>query len=171
MKITADVIGVEQAMDFNTLEQSAFVVIDILGARVRVPITEEQMEAITITAIQEKKAREEEGDVRKADDTFEETKEASATPPRHREQVEVQERDFSVMAELTSHGTGEEAAENDVLDLFSPSSEEEAKIAQLRSRAPLIGSAREAPSPPVSHGLPQMPGFGTAGDDDGIQQG
>jgi len=172
MKIEADVIGVEQAMDFNTLEQSAFVVVDILGARLRVPITEEQMEAITIHAIQEKKARDAEGP--KDDAVFEETKASSATPPQYQRQEEVQERDFSVMAELTQHGTGEEGTETGgVLDLFSPSSEEEEKIAQLRSRAPLIGSGREAPQPPmpVSPGLPQMPGFGGDGDDDGIEQG
>lgn len=176
MKIEADVLGVEQAMDFNTMEQSAFVVLNIFGTTVRVPITEDQMETITVAALTEKRSSvgQEPDGANLNGDVFPETRAVTPGGARQQVQEEVQERDFSVMTELTDHGNArsiddEDTGDGGVMELFAPSTEETQRIAQLRGR-PQLGRSEPAP---VQHspGLPQMPGLGMASDDDGIQQG
>ena len=54
MKIVADVYGVEQAVDFDTLETSQYVVLGIFGETVRVPISEKQMEGLTQEAVKQR---------------------------------------------------------------------------------------------------------------------
>lgn len=172
MKISAEVLGVEQAMNFQTMEQDTFVVVEIFGVTIRAPITEEQMEALVTAALGHAPTA---GIGRKYEpDTFEETR--SSGVPEHAHgavQEDTPERNFSVMAELTENGGGEESYDsgNGVLDLFSPSTEEEEKIAALRAR-PALGAMRDAPQPAhpsASASVPRLPGLGGA-DDEGIPQ-
>lgn len=96
MKIAAEVFGVEQAMDFDTMETSQYCVLGVLGETVRVPISEAQMEALTKAAAQFKglSTEPEAG----AGDAFDETKEEMTGPPLEHRKME--ERPFSIVAGL-----------------------------------------------------------------------
>lgn len=167
MKIAAEVLGVEQSMNFQTMQQECFVVVEIFGVPVRAPITEEQMEQVVAAAVAHKREPSDEP-------VFEETR--SSGVPEHARgavQEETPERDFSVMTELAEQpATGEEGtSDGGVMELFAPSSEEEAQIAALRGR-PQLGQVRDTPvvHPPTT--APRLPmAFGGTGDDDGIPQG
>lgn len=97
MKIAAEVFGVEQAMDFDTMETSQYCVLGVLGETVRVPISEAQMEALTKAATQFRGLPTEETETG-AGDTFDETKEEMTGPPLEHRQME--ERPFSIVAGL-----------------------------------------------------------------------
>lgn len=177
MKIEADVLGVEQAMDFNTLTTSQFVVLDILGSRLRVPITEDQLEALTRSAAQVQGAMQPET-------TFDDTRESAGVPPASADLVSepIPEREHSlenyggVMAELTEQPVEPEidAAPGGILDGFFDESEEE-KARKLRARKPQRRTVPrdEAGNPVVEQRtLPAVPGFESpVSDDDGFAQG
>lgn len=163
MRIEADVLGVEQAVDFNTMETSACVVIDVLGEVMRIPISEEQMERLTIAAVQR----------HQSPDAFEETREVGeAIPPEQQVRLaDAPEREFSVMRELSEHPVEPEGDEPPGMEGIFGSESEAAKVEKLRQRQPppqpgtFIAQA-VVPSTPVMapSGLPRLPG--TAADDD-----
>lgn len=162
MKIEADVLGVEQAVDFNTMKTEAFVVLEVLGAVVRAPISEEQMEQLTIAAVRQRQL-----DV---GDAFAETHEQSAVTPTSLDRFDDQpEREFSVMAKLGDQEVIEGSP--DSLGLFGDNDAEQAKVEQLRQRPPLAPLRPVAPVAQASSGLPQLPGFGGPIADDDFQQG
>lgn len=164
MKIEADVLGVEQAVDFSTMETKAFVVVELLGEILRVPISEEQMERLTVAAIHHRTGPEE---------AFEETR--SVLPVGAKvatEQLDDQpEREFSVMEGLTDMSIGFEDREAPTgLEGLFGDPNEEAKIAKLRQRPPPIMSVPrdDAGNPLVeqySSSLPRMPGLAVQDDD------
>lgn len=167
MKIEVDVTGVEQSMDFTTMTQGSFVLLSIFGVAMRVPVSEQQMEEITLAALRHQQTT-------GGDPVFPETRAISHTQPEYTEQEEEpQERDFSVMTELTDVGRTE-MPDDGVSELFQPSSDEAERIAELRARPrPVAGSkvSGRDHTPDHSQNLPKIPGFGGAADDEGIQQG
>lgn len=178
MKVEADILGVEQAVDFHTMETHQFVVLDIFGTRLRVPITEEQMEALTKQVVGR----------RVAPVQWEDTRERSEHIDQGMVSEEIPEREHSMPAEANYGGimaglTDEAVVEQDpdappggILDGFFDESEEE-KARKLRSRKPQRRTVPrdEAGNPmveqPVMATLPSVSGFGALSDDDGIQQG
>lgn len=161
MKIEADVLGVEQAVDFNTMKTEAFVVLEVLGAVVRAPISEEQMEQLTIAAVHQRQLD--------AGAAFTETHEQSAVTPTNLERFDDQpERDFSVMAKLGDQEVTESSP--DSLGLFGDDEAEQAKVEQLRQRPPLALPRPTAAAPQASD-LPKLPSFGGPVADDDFQQG
>ncbi len=164
MRIEADVLGVEQAVDFNTMETSACVVVEILGEVMRVPISEEQMERLTVAAVQK----------HASPDAFEETRETGVpVPPEQQVRLaDAPEREFSVMKELSEHPSDFMESEGDeppgMEGIFGNESEA-AKVEKLRQRLPppqpgtFIAQAA-VPTTPVHQGLPRLPG--TSSDDD-----
>ena len=151
MRIEAEVLGVEQAVDFNTMETSACVVIEILGELVRVPISEEQMERLTLAAVEHRNTTQFLAEGADFDETREMSKEE--LPPEQQVRLaDAPEREFSVMRELAEH-TAEETPGLEGLFDFDGEAE---KVEKLRQRP--------APPPPAPSGLPRLPG--TSADDD-----
>lgn len=165
MKIITDVLGVEQAMNFDTMEQSCFVVLDVLGVVTRVAISEQQMEQLTVAAAQQK--------AMEGGEVLTETIARSEQPPDPEQKTAAElttERSFSVMAELGEQdfpSTGEIETPG-MEDVYGGGEEEEAKVARLRQRAPLMGVAAIAAPEVEMPSLPRMPG---TTDDDGFPQG
>lgn len=166
MRIEVDVLGVEQAVDFNTMATAAFVIIEVLGETVRVPISEEQMARLTVAAVNEHTG------VESSESQFEETRETMPKGVKVSTErgSDAPLREFSVMSGLSP--------ENDepggIAGIFAPDSEDE-KVTALRNRPGLRGRA-PAPEQEEEHeeprnNLPSMPGFGQAGDEGGFQQG
>lgn len=176
MKISVDVIGVEQALNFDTLEQTAFLVIDVLGQALRVPISEEQMEELTKEAVRQKQA----GTESVEESPFEETREtvsgepsAGAPPTTERAFQITRPPSGPVMSELSSAPPG--TAEDEEEDEPSPTGldgvfgDEEQKVQQLRARprpvrsddagSPVVDRRHTEEAAPPST-LPKLPGFG-----------
>lgn len=176
MKIEVDVLGVEQAVDFNSLSTSQFVVLEVLGNTLRVPITEEQLESLTRHAAGRQ--------VASAASTWAETREqGNADPGLISEEIPEREHSLQdaavpeyegVMRELTDEAPGEEAPAG-ILDGFFDESEEE-KARKLRSKKPQRRTVpRDEAGNPVVEQMPQLPQMQTFGtslsDDDGFAQG
>ncbi len=174
MKVEVDVLGVEQAVDFNTLEAEQFIVLDMFGSRLRVPITEEQMEALMRQAAGRKIA---EGEV------FDETRErGTADAGLVSEDIPVREHSLTAaegytgpMRELTDEAaTDEERPEGILEGFFDESEEEKARKLRARKPQPRMVPRDEAGNPVVvQNALPPMQGFGGSplSDDDGFAQG
>lgn len=162
MKITVDVYGVEQAMDFDTMETSSFAVLGVFGVSVRVPITEDQMEHFTKQALRFKNsapaAPEEDDGV-----PFVDTRESLVGAPSPGAGAVV-ERDFSVMSGLgegdveTDEGPPAGEIDPGISGFFEES--EEQKANKLRNNA---RKARQGPAaaprtvPRDEAGNPQVP--------------
>ncbi len=165
MKITVDVLGVSQALDFNTKEATQTLTLNVLGTIVQVPITEAEMEAITRAAMDPTAV-------------WDDTREQGAPVDPSAVSTPAPERDFnfSSMAGLTE----QEVVSDDVEQpeaaltqgLFEPSDDDRARA--LRERKPQRRTVPqdEAGNPVVAQqpALPPMRGFG-GGDDDGFAQG
>lgn len=182
MKVEVDILGVEQAVDFKTMETAQFAVLDIFGVTLRVPVTEEQMEALTKQVIGR----------RAAPVQWEETRDRSEHLEKDLVSEEIPEREHSmsssdngyggVMAGLTDEAVVEpdpDAPASGILEGFFDESEEE-KARKLRARKPQRRTVPrdDAGNPvveqvafPSPQPLPTMSGFGALSDDDGIQQG
>lgn len=164
MKIEADVLGCEQAVNFDTMETTQVVVLHVLGEVIRVPISEEMMERLTVAAVRAHT----DGPPETA---FEETRERSESLPSLDEQVrlaETPEREFSVMEGLSEMPSDSQEAPG-FDGIFGGGEDEEAKIEALRRRPPPIMSMPRdpdgAPAPMPSSGLPRLP-MGPVRDDD-----
>lgn len=166
MKIAAEVFGVEQSVDFETMETAQHLVLGVLGATVRVPISDAQMEAITVEAVRQKAG------MASPEETFAETREGlDGQPPSQGAPVEpAGEREFSVMTGLSDSSGGEEEADPGVGGFFGES--DEAKEERLRARTPQRRTVPRdsAGNPDVPQhsgiGLPQMPMPSGVADDD-----
>lgn len=178
MKVEADILGVEQAVDFHTMETAQFVVLDIFGVTLRVPITEEQMEQLTRQVVGRKSAPSPQA-------AFDETREVSEGLPPDLVSEDIPEREHSmsdqgyggVMAGLTDDAVVEADAEvqpSGILDGFFDESDEE-KARKLRERKPQRRTVpRDEAGNPVVDPRPSLPavqGFNTLSDDDGFAQG
>jgi hypothetical protein len=169
MKIEAEIIGATSSVDFKTLEQQHILHLQVFGVVLQVPVDEETFDHVVTNAAK----------LTQAD--FEETRvvgEKSAAPvvPTR----ELPERQFALgtlhEAGNVEMSEGEEEADDEpsgdeLSSLFSEDKDtsDPSTIAKLRERAPLRASG---PLPPAhSPSLPQLPGFGGGGDDDGIPQG
>lgn len=158
MKIQVEVLGVEQAVDFNTMETKAFVVLEVFGQIVRAPVSEQQMEQLTLAAVHHRQLA--------TGQAFEETREKSAEAPVFEGPVETTDREFSVMSELTDRAQQEDTPGME--GLFD--SEEQQKIEKLRARPPLA-LPQHAPTNTQmpSLGLPRPPAGDV--DEDGFTPG
>lgn len=175
MKIEVDVLGVEQAVDFNTLASASFVVLAVFGERVRVPISEEQLVAMTSAAMTNKVSG---LSVQEDEEVFEETRERSAQQfSADTISEEIPERDYSgIMAGMTDQPAepdGESSVAGILPDVFGDPEKEK----QLRSRRPRRTVTQDEAGNPVAHQmaqasspLPKMSMYGLS-DDDGFGQG
>lgn len=184
MKIAVDVYGVEQAMDFDTMETSAFVVLGVFGESIRVPITEGQMEQLTKEAARFK-SKMSAGEEAPPDEVFTETREQMNGEPSAGA-GSVPERDFSVMSGLSdgdaAQDDGPPAGETDPgLGGFFEESED-AKAAKLRANAresrrgpaaaPRTVPRDEAGNPQVApNPAADLPQIGNPVSDDDFAQG
>lgn len=139
MKLIVDIYGVEQACDFDTMKTTAFLVMNIFGESIRVPITDEQMELVTEKATIEHQQGE--NDLPLSTDQFDETKAQMTGPPVQRGMTS--ERTFSPMASLEGQDPlpPEETEETDPAFGGAPTGfdglfdmTEDQKAAQLRAR-------------------------------------
>ena len=175
MKIEVDVLGVEQAVDFNTLASASFVVLEVFGERVRVPISEEQLVTMTSAAMDKKV-----GSPSLApndEEVFEETRASGGqtfSPGLVSE--EIPERDYSVMAGLTEQAS-EAESDNPLAGVLPSVFGDPEKEKQLRARRPRRVVAQDEAGNPVvqQHAatvapLPKMSMYGLS-DDDGFAQG
>lgn len=163
MKIEVDVLGVEQSMNFDTMKTDAFVVLEVFGEVVRVPITEGQMEQLTVAAVNHAKLT--------SGQTFENTRTRSATPPSEERFDEQEEREFSVMSELAEHTEEQEPMPGGMEGIFG-NADEQAKVEQLRRRPPLSLPTLAMHTPTAEESaLPRLAGFGggPVADDDFAQ--
>ena len=170
MKIAAEVFGVEQSVDFETMETTQHLILGVFGETVRVPISDAQMEAITVEAVRQKTG------IASPEETFAETREGlDGQPPSQGAPAEpAEERRFSVMTGLSDPsgggGEGEEEADPGVGGFFGES--DEAKEEKLRARTPQRRTVPRdsAGNPDVPQhsgiGLPQMPMPSGVADDD-----
>lgn len=146
MKVQAEVLGVEQAVDFNTMETKAFVVLEVFGQIVRAPVTEEQMEQLTMAAVHHRQLA--------TGEAFDDTREKSAETPVFEGPVETTDREFSVMSELADRVQQEDVPGME--DLFDD--EERQKIEKLRARPPLTVPQHASTSTQMpALGLPRLP--------------
>lgn len=177
MKIEVDVLGVEQAVDFNTLAAASFVVLEVFGERVRIPISEEQLVTMTSAAMAKKA-----GAPQEQREVFEDTR-------AHSEQTldadlvseEIPERDFSgIMAGLTDQ-PAEPEVESTVAGILPDVFGDPEKERQLRARRPRRAVTQDEAGNPVvmnstassmspASQLPKMSMYGLS-DDDGFGQG
>lgn len=152
MKIAAEVFGVEQAMDFDTMETTQYCVLGVLGETVRVAISEQQMEALTRAAAQHKgKLASGEAD---SDDggesAFDETRETSSGPSGG---GRMEERPFSIVTGLEGDSqqleteTQADAPETDpgLGGLFDESEEEKERKLRARQNGKLSVPTRTVP--------------------------
>lgn len=177
MKITANVLGVEQALNFDTMEQTCMLVFELFGQTMRVPITEEQMEELTVSAVRERQGPLE-PTAYTATTAFDDARESLDGAPPSLGAPPAEERPFSlvgqagpVMASLSDGPPDSESATPAGLEgVFG---DEEQKVKTLRGRArpartvtqdeagnPLVDGS-PPPEAPVRQGnMPQLPGFG-----------
>lgn len=167
MKVVVDIIGVEQSVNFTTMQTQQVVTMNILGTEVRVPITEAQLENLTTAAVNERTA---------PAGTWDETREVSLEAPDDRTSTPVPVREFSqtpdyggVMQGLTDEAV--EAPPTELEGFFDES--EEAKAAKLRAKKP-----QRRTVPRDEAGNPVTPQYAAApmlrqqeSDDDGFHQG
>lgn len=175
MKIEVDVLGVEQAVDFNTLASASFVVLEVFGERVRVPISEEQLVAMTSAAMTNKVSG---LSVQGDEEVFEETRERSSQQfSADIISEEIPERDYSgIMAGLTDQ-PAEPEVEGSVAGILPDVFGDPEKEKQLRARRPRRTVTQDEAGNPVAHQvaqspspLPKMSMYGLS-DDDGFGQG
>lgn len=181
MQLVVEVFGVEQACDFDTMETKAFVVLNIFGEPIRVPITEEQMAVLTEKATVEHTAQNAGGDL---ETQFEETRERLTGPPTERG-AKIGERAFSPMATLEGRDPDppavEEAEEEQPRETdpgFGALFDEEDKESKLRNRNQEARRPRPAAdsagNPVIQTQLPQsrpLPSLGNPASDDDFVQG
>jgi len=180
MKITANVLGVEQALNFDTMEQTCLLVFELFGQTMRIPITEEQMEELTLSAVREKTSGPTEPVLHTATTTFEDARVGlDGAPPSLGAQEEAEERPFSlvgsagpVMASLSEAPPDSEGSTPGGLEGVFGDEEEKVRTLRARSRPtrtitqdeagnPLInGSPAEPPPVQQKSNMPQLPGFG-----------
>lgn len=163
MKITVDILSVSQSLDLNTKEASQTLTLNVLGTIVQVPITEAEMEAITMAALDPKAVWDNTREQGTAVDP-----EAVSTPAPERD------FNFSSMAGLTEQEVVSDDVEpaESTSGFFEPSEDDRARA--LRERKPQRRTVPkdDAGNPVVAQrpALPEMRGFG-GGDDDGFSQG
>ena len=176
MKIEVDVLGVEQAVDFNTLASASFVVLAVFGERVRVPISEEQLVAMTSAAMTNKVSG---LSVQEDEEVFEETRERSSQQfSADIISEEIPERDYSgIMAGMTDQPAESSDGESSVAGILPDVFGDPEKEKQLRSRRPRRTVTQDEAGNPVAHQmaqasspLPKMSMYGLS-DDDGFGQG
>lgn len=179
MKIEVDVLGVEQAVDFDTLASAQFVVLDVLGVRARVPISEEQMVHLT-TMVMNQKA--EKNVVHSPTDMEWEDPRDRSEHPLSADVIStpIPERSYGgVMAGLSDNSGETEdspAVPEGIMQGFFEEDPAEAER-KLRARKPQrrTVAADAAGNPEVTQPsaprMPAPPGFGALSDDDGIAQG
>lgn len=161
MKVEVDILGAEQAMDFETLVSAQYLVLDIFGVRVRVPITEEQMSALVAAAVSHKTAT-------PSEEPWVETRETSAEAPTNLVSTPIPEQGFSLISGLMEQGD-EPVVEPGVFE--DPDAEKERKLRERRPRRMVMQDDAGNPVVPVHAALPPAPGFGPLSDDDGFAQG
>ena len=184
MKIEVDVLGVEQAVDFHTLASAQFLVLDVLGVRARVPISEEQMVHLT-TAVMERKATHAVAHPPDTDMEWEDPRDRSEHPlSADVVSTPIPERSYGgVMAGLSDNTAELEDAPPPPEGIMQGFFEEDPAEAErrLRARKPQrrTVAADTAGNPegegvvqrPTAPRMPAPPGFGPLSDDDGIAQG
>lgn len=181
MKIDAELIGANNGINFQTMEQRHSLVLSIFGTVVEVPVSEEVFDTIVIKAAQQSGIDTEGLEDTRASLSVEEREEAAARRPVR----ELPEVNFS-MGSL--HETGvdttdtedeeEEPGTDQLSELFDDAAPEQTDptvIAKLRARAQENAArAGGGPLPPAfaTGVMPQIPGFSpSVSDDDGIPQG
>ncbi len=151
MKIAAEVFGVEQAMDFDTMETTQYCVLGVLGETVRVPISEAQMEALTKAAATAKGLPTDDPNDG-GESAFDETRETSSGPPIEARRME--ERPFSIVTGLEGDSQQVEmetqqadAPETDpgLGGLFDESEEEKERKLRARQNGKLSVPSRTVP--------------------------
>ena len=159
MKVEVDILGVEQAVDFQSLVTLQFVVLDIFGNRLRVPITEEQMEVLTRQAARHTTPQVE----------WEETQERSQGIDPGAVSEPIPERDYGgVMAGLADDEPTEAPAGLD--GLFDES--EEDKVRKLRKRKPQRRTVpHDEAGNPIVEQRAEVSDFSAPSDDGAFAQG
>jgi hypothetical protein len=176
VKITANVLGVEQALNFDTMEQTCMLVFELFGQAMRVPITEDQMEELTVSAVNDKKRGPSTPTEHTATTAFEDAREGLDGAEPSPGAQEAEERPFSlvqsagpVMASLSDGPPDSEMTPGGLEGIFG---DEEKKVSTLRARSrptrtvtqdeagnPLVDGSPPPEQVEVRSNLPQVPGF------------